>query len=305
MEPATAPDGRPVIFGEVLFDTFPDGTAVLGGAPFNVAWHLQGFGVPPLLISRVGTDERGRRVLETMEAWGLDTAGVQRDPAYPTGTVRIAMDDRGGHSFEILPDQAYDFVEPRAARAAAPARPVPILYMGTLAARRPESRATLDGLIHSLDAPVFVDVNLRDPWWRHERVDQGLRSARWARLNDEELAAISEEPVTSDNLLDAAARLRASHHLQLLVLTLGADGACFVTADQTLRSPAPPLGEVADTVGAGDGFAAVTILGLLKAWPLERTLDRALQFAAAICRQRGATARDLDLYKRFLDQWAA
>ena len=32
----------PVVFGEVLFDCFPDGSAVLGGAPFNVAWHLHG-----------------------------------------------------------------------------------------------------------------------------------------------------------------------------------------------------------------------------------------------------------------------
>jgi len=35
---------RPVLFGEVLFDHFPDGSEVLGGAPFNVAWHLQGLG---------------------------------------------------------------------------------------------------------------------------------------------------------------------------------------------------------------------------------------------------------------------
>ena len=44
----------PLIFGEVLFDVYPDGTEILGGAPFNVAWHLQGFGVSPLMISRVG-----------------------------------------------------------------------------------------------------------------------------------------------------------------------------------------------------------------------------------------------------------
>jgi fructokinase len=48
-----------VIFGEVLFDNFPD-KQVLGGAPFNVAWHLQGFGDNPLFISRVGDDSRGR-----------------------------------------------------------------------------------------------------------------------------------------------------------------------------------------------------------------------------------------------------
>ncbi|MDA1342582.1 MAG: carbohydrate kinase, partial [Proteobacteria bacterium] len=35
------------VFGEVLFDHFPDGTKVLGGAPFNVAWHLQVFGQQP------------------------------------------------------------------------------------------------------------------------------------------------------------------------------------------------------------------------------------------------------------------
>ena len=45
---------RPVIFGEVLFDRFPDGSVVLGGAPFNVAWHLQAFGRAPLFISTGG-----------------------------------------------------------------------------------------------------------------------------------------------------------------------------------------------------------------------------------------------------------
>ena len=38
---------QPLIFGEVLFDQFEDGSSVLGGAPFNVAWHLQAFGMQP------------------------------------------------------------------------------------------------------------------------------------------------------------------------------------------------------------------------------------------------------------------
>ncbi len=36
-------DERPLVFGEVLFDHFPDGGVVLGGAPFNVAAHLQAY----------------------------------------------------------------------------------------------------------------------------------------------------------------------------------------------------------------------------------------------------------------------
>ena len=52
--------GKPVIFGEVLFDVFPEeGNMVLGGAPFNVAWNLQAMGLAPHLVSRIGRDELG------------------------------------------------------------------------------------------------------------------------------------------------------------------------------------------------------------------------------------------------------
>jgi fructokinase len=51
----------PHILGEVLFDCFPDGRRVLGGAPFNVAWHLAGFGLAPLFLSAVGDDDDGKK----------------------------------------------------------------------------------------------------------------------------------------------------------------------------------------------------------------------------------------------------
>ncbi|MEN8132411.1 MAG: PfkB family carbohydrate kinase, partial [Pseudomonadota bacterium] len=63
---------RLIVFGEVLFDQFPDGTVVLGGAPFNVAWHLQALGYAPLLISRVGNDGLGAQIRSKMQDWGMD-----------------------------------------------------------------------------------------------------------------------------------------------------------------------------------------------------------------------------------------
>ncbi|MDX1571268.1 MAG: PfkB family carbohydrate kinase, partial [Xanthomonadales bacterium] len=68
------------VFGEVLFDHFPDGTRVLGGAPFNVAWHLQALGAEPQLISRVGSDPEGDAVRAAMAEWGMDTATLETDP---------------------------------------------------------------------------------------------------------------------------------------------------------------------------------------------------------------------------------
>ena len=63
----------PIIFGEVLFDCFPDGSAVLGGAPFNVYAHLGRMGLDPLMITRVGEDERGNRLLAAMGERNLRT----------------------------------------------------------------------------------------------------------------------------------------------------------------------------------------------------------------------------------------
>lgn len=57
----------PVMFGEVLFDHFPDGHVVLGGAPFNVAWHLQAFAKAPMIVSRVGNDPLGHQIRQSME----------------------------------------------------------------------------------------------------------------------------------------------------------------------------------------------------------------------------------------------
>ena len=99
------------IFGEVLFDHFPDGKRVLGGAPFNVAWHLQAFGRAPRFISRVGADAEGRSVLNAMRDWGMDTQSVQVDERLPTGRVSVAIVDNEP-AYDIVADCAYDTIKP-------------------------------------------------------------------------------------------------------------------------------------------------------------------------------------------------
>jgi len=267
-------EGRPVIFGEVLFDTFEDGSAVLGGAPFNVAWHLQGFGLAPLFISRVGDDEPGARVLQTMRDWGMDTQGVQVDPDRPTGRVEVRIEG-GQPSFDILPDQAYDFVEPQPAMEALDGAGAVLLYHGSLSARNEVSRGTLMQLRRRHARPVFVDVNLRPPWWTKERINELVSGARWVKLNDHELRALSGTP--SGGLNESAAAYLHALGFELLI--------------------------VADTVGAGDAFSAVTLYGLIRGWAASDTLQRAMEFAAQICRRRGATTTEHELYRGFQARW--
>ncbi len=87
-------------------------------------------------------------------------------------------------------------------------------------------------------------------------------------------------------------------------MTLGGEGALGLSADGGLDRVAPaPAIEVVDTVGAGDAFAAVLILGILHGWPFAITLERAQSFASRIVGQRGATVADAALYTPLIDRW--
>jgi len=293
---------RPIIFGEILFDCFPDGHSVLGGAPFNVSWHLQGFGLSPLVISAVGDDALGASIKTSMGDWGMDLAGLQTNQ-HPTGSVQVSFDD-GEPSYDIVADRAWDAIDAEQARAAVKDLPVMLLYHGTLALRSHDSRIALETLRDGLRLPTLVDVNLRPPWWQHEVVRSSLTQAKWGKLNDHELRAASDsEELPATELSTMAQNLRARHGLDLLVVTEGAKGALLVTSTEVVHEAPPPVSDIVDTVGAGDAFSAVLVVGLMEDWPLHRTLRRALHFAADIVTQRGATNNDPALYQRHRQRW--
>ncbi len=286
------------IFGEVLFDHFPDGKRVLGGAPLNVAWHLQAFGQAPHFISRVGNDAEGEVIREAIQDWGMDSTGLQADPERPTGKVMVSFEN-GEPTYDIVENCAYDAVD-EAAVAASTAHPG-FLYHGSLALRSETSRRALRYLETSTPHTVFVDVNLRPPWWQRDRVLEMLRHANWVKLNRDELDLLGRD--AGNALLDPAAFLR-EHDLRGLVLTLGASGAELHTqeSDPIRVKPRGNIDKV-DTVGAGDAFASVMILGLLKQWPLELTLQRAQDFGSEIVGHRGATVSDRAFYRPFVEEW--
>jgi|GEM_PF-33171 len=296
---------RPLIFGEVLFDHFQDGSRVLGGAPFNVAWHLRGFGANPLVISAVGNDAEGREVLERMTSWDLMTHGLQSDPDRPTGRVTASVVD-GENRFDIAADQPWDYIRAAAALHAVSDAPAGLLYHGTLALRSTASWDTLRALRDKSNAPTFVDINLRAPWWTREKVEWCLSSGNWVKLNDDELAELTTRPTTSfEDCRDAARALAREHELDRIFVTRGARGALsIVGGEQVFEATAARAERLVDTVGAGDAFSAVLCLGLLQDWDQQTTLDRAAAFAADVCGIRGATTTDIALYERHLNEWA-
>ena len=296
--------GNIVLFGEILADMFPE-RAVLGGAPFNVARHLKAFGQNPVLISSLGNDALSAEVMAAMTSNGMETLGVQCNPHYPTGRVTVHM--RGNeHRFEILPHQAYDYINPSEARSAVLSVNPELVYFGTLAQRNEISRQALETSLRATGASKFLDINLRAPWYDENILRQSLQFADVVKLNGDELHELGEMfKLPGSDLQAQVVELMSRFNLERVMVTCGEGGAWHVdrNGNKVEVSVKSSIKKLVDTVGAGDGFAAVSILGVLLCWPVENTLERANSFAAALCEIRGAVPDETDFYKPFIKEW--
>lgn len=288
---------QPCIFGEVLFDVFPDGHQVLGGAPFNVAWHLQAFGQDPVFISRIGSDLQGDSIRQSMITWGMDISALQVDDSLPTGKVTIQLED-GEPVYDIVSPSAYDAIATTSAKKA----DCRLLYHGSLALRQTQSARSLDQLIKMTDPEcVFIDVNLRPPWWDNDSVLTLINKAHWVKLNIDELDLLYPG---NDSMMNRLALFIQAHGLQGVILTLGAAGAEVyqMNGDHHKVKPQQDI-KVVDTVGAGDAFTSVMITGIVNKWSMQTTLDRAQTFASSIVGRRGATVADPVFYTQIIASW--
>jgi fructokinase len=275
-------------FGETLWDLLPAG-AVLGGAPANFAYRLNALGDRALLVTRLGRDDLGRRAFAQLEALGMPTSGVQWDEARPTGTVRVTLDARGVPDFTILPDAAYDAIEPTDALLEA-AEQAEAICFGTLIQRSERSRRTLHALLDRAPRAVkLLDLNLRKGCWSPRTVADSLARADLLKLNDTEVATLRDLFGLRGKTLPAQVReIRRRWSLSACVATLGERGA-FVAARRGEAHVAGTRVRVVDTVGAGDAFTA----GFLHAWLRGRSpaecagLGNAL--GARVAAQPGAT----------------
>lgn len=294
---------RPLIYGEALLDIFPDNISVLGGAPFNVAWHLCGFGLNPLFISRIGSDNEGKRVLQAMESWGMDTDGIQIDNVYPTGSVQVCL-KYGEPSFIIRTNQAYDFIDIDEVVNVTRKNRFSLFYHGSLISRSVHGFQVLQQVIKAINSHVFVDLNFRQEHWQSKYVMQFLSSAAWVKLNEGELNQVLHFcNIQTGSINKAVREVRNCFDLFFLIVTFGQKGALVVTKRENLFFESPIINKLVDTVGAGDAFSAVVILGLNQGWSLDVTMCRAVEFASSICTIKGAISLERYLYDRISTKW--
>jgi fructokinase len=288
-----------VVIGEILIDMFPDYERI-GGAPFNFAFHLKKLGFPVRFITRVGDDRNGRRIVDRLTQSGFSRQDIQIDARRPTGTVSVDLDPQGVPRFDICDDVAYDYLDldidlPRDAHAPA------MIYFGTLLQRTDAGCRQVQGFLNHYGghAARFCDINMRPPHVNTHAVVESLRRADLLKLNQDELTDIQKMVAGPQSAGDIIPWLMEAFAISAVALTRGSRGSAFFSRDTEINSPAVVEAGVVDTVGAGDGYAAILAAGYLRHLAWETTIVQASRFAARICRIPGAIPDDESFYDDF------
>ena len=247
---------KALAIGEVLWDIFPDDHR-LGGAPFNVVAHLQKMGAEAYLLSAVGYDELGEKIVKEAQSLGVNTRFLGQTNDYPTGTVKVSL-EAGIPSYTIVEGVAWDFLTQTSSTAAGLLEePWDVVIFGTLAQRAPANGAFIRATLDSLEATeIFFDVNLRQDYYSREAIIQSLEKCSILKLNDEEVDVLSrvlfEHGMSSRAFVE---KLFERYALHTVCVTLGGDGAEIHTRERIDLIPGVSV-SVRDTVGAGDSFSA-------------------------------------------------
>lgn len=271
--------------GEVLWDSLPSGL-FLGGAPFNVACHLHALGVSAGIVSRVGADRLGTEALQRIEAQGIATGLIQRDPALETGFVSVTMTPGGIPSYGVIAPAAWDRIEleegllERTARASA-------MVFGSLAQRDAVSRLTIEQLC-AVDTFKVFDVNLRPPHDDSGIVRTSLAHADLIKLNDAELQQMAEWFGLPSELRDATTALAELFECGTICVTRGGNGAALLREGRWSEHSGFRV-NARDTVGAGDAFLAAILSGMLSGNDDDNLLRHANLLGAYVATQSGAT----------------
>lgn len=266
-----------ICLGELLIDFVPTVTGMElqsvpafkklpGGAPANVAVGLNRFDISSAFMGKVGNDAFGQFLAQTLEQSGVDTQCLLFSDEAHTALAFISLKADGEREFmfyrhpgadTLLTPEEIDVDAINAAK---------LLHFGSMSLiDEPLRSATLHAVATARNSGCLIsyDPNLRLSLWpseddAHAGLLLGLSQANIVKISEDEV-----EFLTGLSDLDKAKDKLWHDDLQLLVVTSGRHGSCFYTSNFQGAAESFEV-EAVDTNGAGDGFVAGLLQGILK-----------------------------------------
>ena len=267
-----------------------DFSSKIAGAESNTLIALSKLGYQTGWVSRLGKDELGERILSSIKGEGIDVRHVIFDDNAPTGLfLKQKTNEMNSKVFYYRQGSAASFMNPHDMNEEYISSAKYLYVTGITPAL---SDSCHEAVFQAMKAAkkngvkIVFDPNLRKTLWDESAARQTL--IKMATYADIVLPVMNEGQFLfeKDNPEDIAS---AFHQLgaELVVIKLGEEGAYYSTKNESAYVEGFKVARVIDPVGAGDGFAAGILSGLIDKSSLKETVRRGCAIGAMVVTVEG------------------
>lgn len=262
----------------------------IGGAELNVMIGCARLGLQAGWISRLGKDEFGRHILNTVRGEGIDVSEVKLIEGYPTSInfkeVHASGDSKTFYYRHKSPTETFDVDK------------LPIDYIkkakvlhvtGVFPAILEQNRLVILEAIKIAKqhgVKISLDPNIRLKLWTKEEARETLLEylpyVDFLLTGKEELEILFETDSEGKMIQELQ-----KYDLNRVIVKDGATGASYLENDRFVKVPGFNVEKVVDTVGAGDGFDAGFLYGILQNWTVEKSIELANAVGAMVVQVEG------------------
>ncbi len=307
--------GKLIAIGEALIDFAPMQTGVpvkevsqfapkVGGAPANVCGAFVKLGGEADLITQLGRDPFGDKILDEFQSFGIGTEYIERTEQANTSLAFVATKEDGDREFSFYRNPGADMLLSPDKIQKDWFSDVFALHFCSVSLGDFPMKDSHDRAIEyakSQGAIISFDPNVRLPLWKdhkllQERIIQYGKQADILKISDEELSFITGKV----KIEDALPQLLCGD-VKLVIFTRGADGAMAFTHSASAEAVGRKV-QALDTTGAGDGFIGSFLyqlyrdgvnretLSTIGSNQLEKYLKASANFCSTSVEQQGAIA---------------
>lgn len=243
--------------GNPLFEANP------GGAPCNVLAILQKLGKRTAFIGKVGKDQFGKQLRQTIEEVGISSDYLMEDDEIPTTLAFVHTFPDGDRDFSFYRKPGADMMLREDDITPNMVKNTKIFHFGTLSMTHEEvQKATKKAVKMAKEAGALIslDPNLREPLWSSlelakEQMLSAISECDILKISDNEIQFLTGK----EDYDDGIAALRKQYDIPLICLTMGKDGSRAYYRDLRVEIPGFYQELVVDTTGAGDTFCGCVL----------------------------------------------
>ena len=238
--------------GNKLFEANP------GGAPCNVLALLQKLGKKTAFIGKVGNDQFGRILCETINSIGIDSSNLIFDNEIPTTLAFVGKTPDGDREFSFYRNPGADMMLNADEVDEDLLKNAKIFHFGTLSMTHETVRgATISAIKKAKEngAIISLDPNLREPLWKSldeakTQMKAALSYCDILKISDNEIERLTGET----DFDEGVKKIREEYNIPLICVTMGKDGSRAYYNDIKVVAGGFYQENIVDTTGAGDTF---------------------------------------------------